>query len=248
MRAFFCEDLAGKNQAVTLSAEERKHIFKVLRAREGDQIILLDGKGKTAVAKIANKDQVFIESIKDHSPPDFLISLFVAVPRHSGMDQIISYASETNVSEINPIICDYSVAVPEKTEKWQKKIIESCKQSKNPFFPKINPPLKFDQALKKASEYSLIFFGSASEGEENSFPDFCDFRKPVSWFVGPEGGFSEKEIDQLHKNNAIPLKLSPYIMRVGTAAIAGIILLSETFRRCQRCSKRLSRSGYLVNP
>lgn len=238
MRAFFCQTLSEKDCIANLPPEEKKHIFKVLRANDGDHIILLDGKGKSAVAKIASNNQAIIESVTTHSKPPIAISLFVAPPRQGGMDQIISYACETNVSEITPIICDFSVSIPNNIGKWEKKIIESCKQSKKPFFPKINPPRKLDDALKNAASSSKIFFGDTKNNEQKI--DLYNVQS-ISWFVGPEGGFSQTELDAFGKFNASPLKISPYIMRICTAALAGIILLSETFRR-QNSSDRFSCS------
>jgi len=220
MRAFFCSEI--ENSSPKLSAEEKKHLFKVLRAKEGDTILLLNGKGKTARAKITKNDNIIIEEIITFTAPDKEINLFVAPPRHSGMDQLIAYSCETPVKKIIPIICRNSVAISNNIEKWRKKIIESCKQSKNPLFPEISKLIDFDSALIQAKG-STILFGSTEEDSRS----ILNITNKISWFVGPEGGFTNEEIRKLKEYEGIPLKLSPYTLRIETAALAGIIFLSN---------------------
>jgi len=220
MRAFFCPDI--ESSSPELSPEEKKHIFKVLRSKESDKILLLNGKGKIAHAKITKNNKIVVEKIITCNPPDKEIYLFVAPPRHSGMDQLIAYSCETPVKKIIPIICRNSLAISNNTEKWRKKIIESCKQSKNPFFPEISELIDFNTALIQAKG-STIFFGSPEENTGTAL----NITNMISWFVGPEGGFINDEIKKLKELGGNPLKLSPYILRIETAALAGIIFLSN---------------------
>jgi 16S rRNA (uracil1498-N3)-methyltransferase len=223
MRAFHCEQIPAPGEYASMPQCEFKHIFKVLRASPGDQIILLDGKGATALAKIADGVAVMVESVENHLRHAPKISLFVSPPRHSGMDDIIASACETAVSGIFPMICEHSVAFPRKADKWRRCAIESCKQARNPFFPIIHEPLDFKDAVAVAKD-SDAFYGDPHQGD----PCAPQFKTDiVSWFVGPEGGFSDDEKKTMETAGFKPLKLSPVIMRVETAALAGIVMLSH---------------------
>ncbi|HPN84876.1 MAG TPA: RsmE family RNA methyltransferase [Victivallales bacterium] len=223
IRAFFCATIPKVGEQAHLSDDEKRHVFRVLRAKRGDEIILLDGCGKTAYAKVADGEQIFVSSINIHSAPQISIRLFVSPPRHSGMDEILASSSEMAVSEIIPIICERSIAFSRNVEKWNRKIIESCKQSKNPFFPKIHETVSFEEAVKLQSG-KISFYGDPYAKDT---PEVSSFKGEISWFVGPEGGFSEKEISKMSEEGFKPLKLSPVIMRIETAATAGIAFLSN---------------------
>jgi 16S rRNA (uracil1498-N3)-methyltransferase len=224
LRAFYCERIPPPDENAALPESELKHLFKVLRAKCGDEIILLDGQGKSARALVNDKKNIVILRSENHPFRRLTLKLFVSPPRHSGMDTILSFCAETAVSEIIPIICENSIAVPrESGEKWKRKIIESCKQAKNPFFPLIHDSVDFDGALQMAKDTDA-FYGDPYEPAAISSPLK---KNKASWFAGPEGGFSLKEIEMMKAMSFFPLNLSPVIMRTETAALAGIIWLSN---------------------
>ncbi len=225
IRAFHCENIPIPGECASLSENENKHIFKVLRAKKDDEILLMDGRGTSAFAKIANNRQIEIVSIKKHQPPTPRIKLFVSPPRHSGIDSILASCAETAVAEIIPIICEHSVATSRNSEKWRRKIVEDCKQSKNPFFPLIHDTKNFDEALKLTCDDDT-FYGDPNAEDTKKF---ALTKNSISWFVGPEGGFSSGEITMMKNAGFKPLKLSPVIMRIESAALAGIIFLSNQF-------------------
>jgi len=225
MHNFYSDKLAKIGDEVLLPSNETKHLFKTLRAAEGDVIGLLDGQGGSAEAKIIEDKKIIIKSLKHHPEPNIRIHLFVAVPKRAKMDQLLRQCTEAGVWAIHPIITKYSVAVPDKiSERWHTLMQEACKQAGNMFVPKLFAPCPLNRALEeiKAAKMSA-FYGAVSMDDKKlshtSSPD-------IAWLVGPEGGFSDEEEQQMLSCGVASLNIGPYIMRVETAAVCGVALLN----------------------
>ncbi len=225
MHNFYIDKLGGIGDEILLPASEAKHLFKTLRAVEGDVIGLLDGHGSCAEAEIIDSRQIIIRSIKNYPEPDTKIHLFVAVPKRQKMDQLLRQCTEAGVWAIHPVITKYSVAVPEKiSERWHILLQEACKQAGNMFVPRIYPISTLVEALDKIKNMKMsAFYGAVSTGEK----ELPHALSPVlAWLVGPEGGFSEEEEREMLSGGVAPLNIGPYIMRVETAAVCGVTLLN----------------------
>jgi 16S rRNA (uracil1498-N3)-methyltransferase len=223
MRCFFCDTIPEIGGEVPLDKREKKHLFKTLRATAGESVEILDGKGKLATAVIHEEQCIVIQTIKEFSSPEQKIHLFVAPPKKNKMDHMLKQITELGVWSIQPIISERSVSVPNKdsvNERWDTIVIEACKQAKNPFKPVIHEALSFKKAVKKAKEMGyLSFYGSpTSTSGVNSAQE-------IAWFVGPEGGFTDSEEELMQQNGFNPIKIGNYVLRVETAAVAGLALL-----------------------
>ena len=228
MRCFFCEKLEG--DIAFLDKSEHRHLFKILRAEEGKEILLITGKGMIAEAVVAQNQQIKILKRKCYSTPEKRVHLFVAVPRKQKLDILLSQCTEAGVWSIYPIITDRNVAIPQKDNsilKWREKIIEACKQSHNPFFPEICMPLSLTKALDVTKQLKMpVYFGDTAENVNSNIESLPD-KGDIAWFVGPEGGFTEQETNFLKDNAVKGLSLGKWIMRVETAALAGVVLLQQ---------------------
>ncbi len=229
MHNFYSDKLGKVGDEVLLPSNEVKHLFKTLRAAKGDVIGLLDGQGGSAKAEIIENKKIIIKSLEHHAEPDIKIHLFVAVPKRAKMDQLLRQCTEAGVWAIHPIITKYSVAVPDKiSERWHNLMQEACKQAGNMFVPKLFTPCSLSKALEeiKSAEMSA-FYGAVSTNDKKllhiSSPD-------IAWLVGPEGGFSDEEEQQMLSRDFASLNIGPYIMRVETAAVCGVALLNFYYR------------------
>ena len=225
MHNFYIDRLGKIGDEVLLPTSEAKHLFKTLRAAKGDIIGLLDGLGTCAQAEILDDKKIIIKNIKHHAEPEIKIHLFVAVPKRAKMDQLLRQCTEAGVWAIHPLITKYSVAVPDKiSERWHSLLQEACKQAGNMFVPKIYAPCPLDKALDKIKEFNMsAFYGAVSPDDKKLS---CSSRPDIAWLVGPEGGFSDEEEQQILSNGVVPLNIGPYIMRVETAAVCGVNLLN----------------------
>ena len=208
---------------VILERGEHNHLFRVLRARAGETVGLLDGVGNYGTAAVEKGNILPLLSKEKAELPAKRIHLYLAPPRRQKMDNILKQAAELGVFRIVPVLCEYGVSEPGDSAvggRWKDLLFEACKQSANPYLPEISPLLPFKDALRDAMEKcKFLAFGSVRDKGSFSF-DSGD----AAWFVGPEGGFAPEELELLEQH-AHPVRLGSYILRVETAAIAGIAKL-----------------------
>ncbi len=225
MRYFYSKNLDNKTQFAELANTDKQHLFKTLRGKIGDEIGILNGNGIIAKAKIIDKNCFEIISFKEYSKPKSEIHIFLSMPKKQKIDFLLKQTTEIGVTSINPIVTtntEFKYLAKYK-EKWEFSLIEGCKQSKNPFIPIINEPIPFEEAINKV-ENIQSFYGAVTQN--NNFKDI-EFESNLAWFVGPEGGFSEKEIKLMEVSKFIPFNISPHIMRIETAVITGANLLQN---------------------
>jgi len=233
MHLFKYESLSSvtAGDAVRLDKEESTHLFRTLRAAPGEKCKLMDGAGHFALAEVLPGKMVKILHLENAQPPvPPFLHMYIAPPRRQKMDQILRQAAELGVWRIVPITTERSVALPDSDSingRWKEVLFEACKQSGNPFLPQVTEPLKFSDALTdSAANCQVSFFGSVQQRKQET-----EVSKPNSaaWFVGPEGGFTEAEENQMLCRGIRPLHFGNWTLRVETAAICGLCLIHEKF-------------------
>ena len=226
MRAFFYKNEVEKGECVTLDKDEHNHLFKILRGRAGEKVLLLNGRGRKMTAEIQNDKTLKIVSVVECENPAQKIYVFTAAPRKQKLDVLLKQCCELGVDGIGIMQCDYSVANPDNMNRFCELLEEGCKQSNNPFLPEIIGPMKFKQAIEYVSEHDMIgSFGAIREipGDKKRLAKV----EKLAFFVGPEGGFSPSEIELIEQKNFVGISLSPYILRLETAVAGAIPLLRE---------------------
>ena len=230
-RRFFAQGIHEINQEITLNQEESYHLSVVLRAKPGSMVTLLDGKGKCAEAEVldpgSKRQQALckIKHIKVIQAPKCLITLYVSMPKGKLMNQIIKQSTEMGVSKIYPMISDRCERkVKEKDHDiWRQAALEACKQSINPFLPEIAEVKSFGDCLEQSSPGYIAYIPN----EKQAFSGQSVESQEISLWIGPEGGFTENEINQCIESGLVPLAFAPWVLRVVTAVVAGLALINE---------------------
>ncbi len=235
MRRFRCDALGElrPGDAVPLNRDELAHLFKILRARPGDVIGLLDGKGGIGLAKVGSDREVVLLERGTANSPERRVHLFFAAPRKQKLDQLLKQAVELGAWKLVPMLCSRSVALPDEHSvkgRWTDLLFEACKQSGNPFIPMLANPVPFETAVAMAGkDCDALAYGSVDA--TGGIP-FQTLPTDVAFFVGPEGGFDDDELSQLEKAGAQPVKIGAWTLRAETAAIGGLALLQFLLGRC----------------
>ena len=233
MHAFRFDELAdvGPDSLIRLDPREESHLFKILRARPGDRVRLLDGRGTTGVAVVGQGRELRLESKESVPPPARRLHLYFAPPKKQKLDSLLKQSVELGVDVLVPVLCERSVVQPGESSvggRWTDLLFEACKQSGNPFLPSVCPPVPFAEAVVRArGTCSALVVGSNRTGtalELGNVPD-------VAFFVGPEGGFTDAETDALAAAGAAPLRIGSWTLRVETAAAAGLGVLNVLMDR-----------------
>jgi len=222
MQLFFCNNLI-LNGEVILSQEESYHAAQVLRMRNGDIIHLTDGLGHLFKGELINVDSKkslvrIIEEINQKIGDKNLHIVIAPTKNIDRFEWFLEKATEMGIAEITPLLCRYSERKEIKTERLNKVIVAAAKQSHHFMFPVLNSIVKFDDFIKSNSTENK-FIAHCESSEKNDFGKAVIGKKSTILLIGPEGDFSEQEIQSAISNNYLPVSLGESRLRTETAGI-----------------------------
>jgi 16S rRNA (uracil1498-N3)-methyltransferase len=222
MQLFFCENLA-LNTEVILSQEESFHAAQVLRMRSGDFIHLTDGLGhlfKGELLKVDSKKSL-VRLVEELPLKPATTHLHIAIAPTKNIDRFewfLEKATEMGIAEITPLLCRYSERKEIKPERLNKVIVAAAKQSHHFMFPRLNPILKFEEFINSSTSESK-YIAHCESSEKNDFGKSIIGKKSSLLLIGPEGDFSEQEIQLAISNNYLPVSLGESRLRTETAGV-----------------------------
>jgi 16S rRNA (uracil1498-N3)-methyltransferase len=231
-----------------LNASDTHHALHVLRRKTGDSILIFDGAGNQAVAKIIGiekrREPQAILSIGTHlilPPPNCEITLAQAIPKNKNMDLIIQKAVELGASRIIPLLTERTILkymdhqdAIKKQRRWQQIALEACKQSGQNWLPRIEEPIEVLASIQRLSseEQQLLLIASLEARKDTLKNVIARFPNPraVTIMIGPEGDFTPQEYRAASDYGFQPIDLGPIILRTETAAFYCLSILSYEFK------------------
>jgi len=238
MPRFPVSSLKIKENLIKITGDNYKHIVKVLRFKKGEKIELFDENSiiYQAVIKFISGKELIAE-IQTSSTLDneskLNICLFQSILKGNKMDLIVQKCSELGVKTFTPIYTERTVIQhTDKVKRWSKIALESCKQSGRNQPVEIKEPQNYNDIIKTLPEgaVNLLFYEKNDNIKLNR--DLEAFDKGVSTvnlIIGPEGGFSEKEIQESKLRKVKTVCLGPRILKSETAAIASVSIIQFHF-------------------
>ncbi|MDG1334185.1 MAG: 16S rRNA (uracil(1498)-N(3))-methyltransferase [Crocinitomicaceae bacterium] len=220
MRLFYDSHIELGAETHQLSEEESKHIVRVLRMNEGDQLAIVNGKGGYFETEIsmAHPKRCAVSILKSEQSEPLEHELHIALGPTKLMDRIewfVEKATEIGITEISFISGKNSERVKMKPERIQKKAISAMKQSKRRFLPKINSLVSVSEFIK---EHPNGLIAHCEEGEKSTILDsFQVINCPI--LIGPEGDFTSDEISLALENGYKTITLGENRLRTETAAL-----------------------------
>lgn len=228
---------------ISFDREAARHLQTVLRLREGDLVMLFDGKGHTRPARISASSRHALtltpaEEISTTPPPRCAISLFACISKGKRMDWTIEKAVELGVSQIIPVLSENTVVkiAPsermEKAERWLRVAEDAARQCGSAWLPEILPPEPFADALKRVSSSFPTFVAALTtqtQPFQSAVTQYPTVPTRAGYFVGPEGDFTDEEMTSLLRAGAIPVSLGPLVLRAETACLYGLSILNAVF-------------------
>lgn len=235
MPHFYVNPKNLNNGTFVMDNEQFHYLTNVRRFVVGDTINIFDGLGNSFVAQIEKieKKQIFgkIISSKTFQPPSKKISLYTAIPKGERFDWLIEKASEIGVFKIVPVIYERSIVkdfTRNKIERYRKISMAASSQSWRADIMQIENTIKFSNIINilKEQKNSLNILPYESEEEKKIVSlDFANVNN-INIFIGPEGGFDNKEINFALNNNFQIVTLGKNILRVETAAIVSASIVT----------------------
>ena len=220
-----------------LSEEERRHIHKVLRGRTGDRIEVVDGAGRLFVAELAGGREAAILEERPAGGDDGTVTLYQAVPKGRHMDLVVEKATELGVRRVVPLSTERGMVRLSKGDgkvrRWRRVAEAAARQSLRLRVPEVGEIIHFSEAVREAREDGVLLHNGSG------LPPLEDvvLGSTVGLFVGPEGGWSERELATAEELGLSFASLGPYRLRSETAgivAVARACAVSERIRSVGR--------------
>ncbi len=241
MHRFFIPQIFSDQKFIKLTDhKEIHHLKNVLRHKKGDDIEIFDRKGGQGQAQITQLSdslveltiQAFQRNIPDRPP----ICLACAIPKRAKFETIIEKCTELGVDEIIPLQTKRSEVnlkgerARKKKQRYQAIAINAAKQCQRKTVPEIKDPVLFPKALELINNNGhLALIAVLSEKQKtiaNLLKKNYSFKRIII-FVGPEGDFTKDELELAFKHKCEPVTLGPTTLKVDTAAIISVALISQ---------------------
>lgn len=244
-------NFAPDRESVTLSADETRHARDVLRLQTGDELFVFDGAGREfhcAVQTIA-RDAAELSVIAEVEParPESTLNLTLAIALLKGekFDLVIQKTTELGVTRIVPLETEHAdvrlrdtQSAAKRVTRWRRIALEAAKQTGRAYVPEIATPLSFDSLLVmppvankeiSTNDLRLMFSERGGRSFVAATNSFSGQPTQVLAVVGPEGGWTDDEIERAREGGWEIITLGGRTLRAETAGITVVALLQHRF-------------------
>ena len=237
---FYIPPASWNPAALELAEYEARHCTQVMRHQVGDEIVVFNGAGGLAHARITTvqKHRVTLAALQVLSTPapTCHITLAAALIKAERWEWLVEKATELGAAEIQPLVTERCVVrlsaedAARKHEKWQRLMIETCKQCGQVWAPTLRAPRKLDALLADSPSYDLALIASLDPAAR-SIPQIIAAQASaparVLVLIGPEGDFSPAEYALAAQSRLLPVTLGTRVLRAETAALSSLSILGQ---------------------
>jgi 16S rRNA (uracil1498-N3)-methyltransferase len=216
---------------ITLTAPQQHYLTRVIRLQTSDKFQAIDGTGKLYLAELNTDTARIIELITTDELPQPII-LICALPKGNNFDDIVRACTELGVTEIVPAISDRTLLQPslQKLQRWRKIVQEATEQSERTYIPTIVEPQTIRDIFTQPADVGYKYLCEA-RGEHPHLLTCLQFQPmddniPIVMAIGPEGGWTDAEIDLAIQNGFQLVSLGRQILRTITAPIVALSIIS----------------------
>lgn len=226
----------------TITGDDVKHIYKVLRLDEGERVIINNCSGEEYIGEISSvtKTEVkvsILEKLEKNNESNIQVYLFQGLPKAQKMDLIVQKGTELGITSFIPIITErVDVKLKgefKKIDRLSRIALEAAKQSKRSIIPTVSQPISFEDAINNIKDMDLFIvpyenaegFGVKSLMKKLEEKNIVNNIKKIGIMIGPEGGFETKEIEKLKGEGAYIVTLGSRILRTETAGFIATSLI-----------------------
>lgn len=226
----------SSTDTIELTGQTGHYLARVLRLTSGDSVTLFDGDGRDYSGEILEVKRQCVtvrvgESRLAGNESPLKITLVQAISRGERMDYTLQKATELGVSSIQPISSHrVEVRLDEKRKAkrlthWQGVVISACEQSGRAVVPGVLPPCSLDEWLAMAGLSPGLVL---DPGAELSLSDYSVRTDAIFVLIGPEGGFTHKELEDVKAKGVTAVSLGPRVLRTETAGTVAVAILQTT--------------------
>ena len=230
---FLLDDPLAAPGEYDLNRQESHHAANVMRLRENDVVIVFDGVGHRAEAVVVRvaRDavRVRVDAIHSEEHPPLSLTIATALPKGKRWQALVEKCTELGVDRIIPVLSERSVVKGEgDPEKWRRWAVEAAKQSRRSWIPEICEPMRLmDMPELAAEEQSLLLIADRDGEPPSGYREEILQARSVIAMIGPEGGYSEDELEYCRGKGVRAICLSPFVLRIETAAATMCAIVRE---------------------
>lgn len=224
---------------VVITGDDAHHLLRVMRVKAGDRVIVSNGAEREAVVAVSGMDKDRIEAQileflpMDHEPQ---VEVWIAqsLPKGDKMETVIQKGTEIGAARFIPFISERTVVQldakkeAKRIERWQKIAKEAAEQAHRNRVPIVDSPLNWEELLQIAKQMDASWIcyekesGSQLRPSLRELVDQGDKHLKLMLIIGPEGGFTEQEVNRAEASGCRPVSLGKRILRTETAAMVGL--------------------------
>jgi 16S rRNA (uracil1498-N3)-methyltransferase len=235
---FFVDRLKGAGATVTLSQQDSRHALRSLRLQPGEEVSLADGAGTVGRGRLGGEEDdlavIRVEEVHRvvRRPP--IVSVALSSPKGDRLSWAVQKLGELGVDEVMLMESSRSVRTWDgdragrAAERLRSVAREAAMQSRQPFVMEVIPAVPFLEALPSPAATGVLLWAGAGAGLAQVLPEDA---AGIRLLVGPEGGFSEEEIDTAREAGVAEASLGSGILRTETAALVGATLVLARYGR-----------------
>lgn len=232
MHRFFVPPQSIEQDSVTLPQHVARQLSRVLRASVGDSIIIFDNSGFEYVVTLENLDSrtamgTVTDRRQNFAEPQTQIVLYQGTLKSDRFEYVLQKGTEVGISAFVPVICTRSIVRPRdgkqsdnRTERWNRIITEAAEQSGRGLVPTLSDAVSFADSCKSVDGVGVIPWEvERSRSLKSALTDLARSVQKLSVFIGPEGGYTDEEIELAQSLGIVPVSLGKRILRAETAGV-----------------------------
>lgn len=218
-----------QDEQIELTNQQQHYLSRVLRLREGDRFIAMNGQGQWWLAQLTGSQARILEVISVQTELPISITLMVALPKGNGFDDVVRYCTELGVAEIAPVISERTLLNPsfQKLSRWRRIAQEAAEQSERSFVPTILDPVSFTTGVSAATAASRYL--CVARGSHAHLKEALAGATEILIATGPEGGWTASEVECAITAEFQLVSLGRRILRAVTAPVVALSVVAAAW-------------------
>lgn len=230
-RRWIADEVSGNRAA--LVGDHADHLIRVLRARTGQEFdVVADAVVRRGRIVSISENRVEFD-LGEETPASTLadLTLLLSIFKFDRFEWAVEKCTELGVRKVIPVIArrtdaHLTSASAKRVERWRRIAVQSAEQSRRIAPPEISDPIRLQEALRVPGKLRIVL--SEAEAQTRLRDLFADAVEAAAVLaIGPEGGWTEDELDLFQREHWISASLGPTILRAETAAIAATALAAS---------------------
>lgn len=226
---FFVPELQGSR--ITLDEDTSKHMIGVLRMMRGEEVLLTDGRGARARARIADDNRkrctLEVEEQTRTEASQRKIAIAISLTKNAArFEWFLEKATELGITEIIPLVCARTEKEKFRSDRMQGILVSAMLQSQQTWLPQLRSPTPFDGLITETG-YRLRFIAHCSDSHRDELTHHLPLSDSGLMLIGPEGDFTDSEIRAALEKGFVPVSLGSTRLRTETAGMTAAVLMSR---------------------